>query len=402
MLTTGSGGQPVDGCGGGGVEIARSASNRRCASVRAKTLVAASSPKLLAAAATSVANSASQNRGEDLTHHRGVRPDHLDAVTCTVPSSSITDARRRSCATRWRGGRRRGRRAFPSAAHTPEIIERHRPLDPTTPWAVSPTNCSPQRGLACARANSCTCPTPTSPAMQAGTDRPIRRHQPRRLQPSLTLLVRPPNRRLQPTPHRHMPIRRVHRPPLQLGDHHRQLGLMATSRTLQLTEPLDQRIVGQRRHLVDQSHRTCTHSDQGVSHPCHATARRGTVTTDSRGATKSMSSRVNRAAENSSVLRRAASPRARNASGSAISSRSARDQLVERVASVSRRRRRGRSPPARRRRRRPARRRRPSPRRGRCRSARSGRGGDASSPNPGRARRARPRRAAGRRARPAR
>ena len=49
-----------------------------------------------------------------------------------------------------------------------------------------------------------------------------------------------------------MPIGRVHRPPLQLGDHHRQLRLMPPGRTLQLTKPLDQRIVGQGRHLADQ------------------------------------------------------------------------------------------------------------------------------------------------------
>ena len=48
-----------------------------------------------------------------------------------------------------------------------------------------------------------------------------------------------------------MPIGREHRTPLQLGHDHRQLGLMSTSRALQLTEPLDQRLVGQRRHLTD-------------------------------------------------------------------------------------------------------------------------------------------------------
>ena len=49
-----------------------------------------------------------------------------------------------------------------------------------------------------------------------------------------------------------MTIGRMHRPPLQLGDHHRQLRLLPTDRTLQLTKPLDQRIVGQGRHLADQ------------------------------------------------------------------------------------------------------------------------------------------------------
>ena len=114
-----------------------------------------------------------------------------------------------------------------------------------------------------------------------------------------------------------------------------------------------------------------------------------------------MSSLVKRAAENSSVLRRAASPRARSASGScirrvviAISSERARqwspstpsrDDLGRSGGAV----------------RRPARRRRPSPRRARCRSARSDPGADA---DPRRTRRrasrSRPRRATPRRARP--
>ena len=112
--------------------------------------------------------------------------------------------------------------------------------------------------------------------MQPGTDRPIGRHQPRCLQPALTLLIRPPNRRFQPPPHRHMTIDRVHRAALQLGDHHRQLRLLTTNRTLQPTEPLDQRIIRQCRHLADQHIEHASILTKG----CHTPR---SVTPDSRG-----------------------------------------------------------------------------------------------------------------------
>ena len=80
-----------------------------------------------------------------------------------------------------------------------------------------------------------------------------------------------------------MPIGRVHRPALQLGDHHRQLRLLPPGRTLQFTKPLDQRPIRQRRHLADQHIEHASILTKGSHTPLIAMPVAVPVTTESRG-----------------------------------------------------------------------------------------------------------------------
>ena len=107
---------------------------------------------------------------------------------------------------------------------------------------------------------------------QPGTDLEVGCHQPRRLQPSPAVLVRPPNRRPQPAPHRHMTINRVRRtppptqrPPLSARPH-ADAPNAPTHGTARSTRRRTCRLP-HRPTPRSRTHRTCVQSDQGVSQP---------------------------------------------------------------------------------------------------------------------------------------